>query len=113
MRQIERASQIFETVLIRVDQNNSSSIPNGAWSALAMYTPLSANGGPSSATTVTWYGSHSSIGPFYPVTLPDGTTAQTAVSGGNVYCLPTELFAVRFLRGQAPVAFNCTIMAKS
>jgi len=76
--------------------NDSTAVSFAPFSLLAFFAPAGATG------TVTWYGSHTVGGPYYPVTLSDGTAAQTgSIQANTFFVAPPELFAFPFLKGVA------------
>lgn len=78
-----------------------------ATSAFAVFVPA---GQPSS--TVSWYGSYSSDGPWAAIVLSNGTSATTAIVPDKVFISPPELFPVHYIKGVGSVAVTATIMTK-
>jgi len=78
-----------------------------AASAFAVFVPA---GQPSS--TVTWYGSYSSNGPWAPIVLSSGSSATTSIVADKIFISPPELFAVHYIKGVGSTAVTATIMLK-
>jgi len=76
-------------------------------SAFAVFVPA---GQPSS--TVSWYGSYSSTGPWAPIVLSNGTSATTAMVPDKIYIAPPELFPVHYIKGVGSAEVTATIMTK-
>lgn len=78
-----------------------------AASAFAVFVPA---GQPS--TTVSWYGSYSSNGPWAPIVLSSGTSATTTIVPDKIFISPPELFPVHYIKGVGSTAVTATIMTK-
>lgn len=105
---IQRTSQVPGfTVQFGTTLENSTPIAMSVWSALAIYVAPGVT-----STTLTWYASYSSTGPWGMVVLPGGTAASTTVVADRVFISPPELFPCHYLKGVAGTAFQAVAMTK-
>jgi hypothetical protein len=85
----------------------STAIAMAGSSAFAVYV-----GAGQPSTTISWYASAATEGPYAPVVLSNGNFATTAVSANNVYISPPELFPCYFIKGVASSTVTMTVMQK-
>lgn len=106
---IERSAPVNPgSVAFAASVGSSDTICMANSAAFAFVCPPSAT-----STTVSWYAASTDAGPYYPVILPSGSAASTAVVAGRVYIAPPELYACTYVRGVAASPFSAVVMLKT
>lgn len=80
----------------------------GVSSAFSFIVPYNL-GGP---TTISFYGSSTADGDFFPIYLSDGSPASINITAGRIQVAFPELFSIPLLKATSTIAFDAIVLAK-